>query len=79
MMDLPPTPVQTMESARRIGKEAGLTNIYIGNMAGKGLNDTICPKCGSLLVSRHGYSVSVKGIRGSACSNCDRGIYGVFS
>jgi pyruvate formate lyase activating enzyme len=78
MMHLPPTPSETMEMAWRIGKEAGLTNIYIGNMTGKGSNDTVCPQCGTLLISRQGYAVKVKGVKDSSCSKCARRVYGVF-
>jgi len=32
--------------------------------------NTSCPSCGSLLVRRRGYSVSVKGIKEGMCAEC---------
>jgi pyruvate formate lyase activating enzyme len=32
--------------------------------------NTNCPNCGSLLVRRRGYSVSVKGIEDGRCRQC---------
>jgi pyruvate formate lyase activating enzyme len=79
MTDLPPTPVETMEMARNIATGAGLVNVYIGNLGGKGYNDTVCPKCRSLIISRVGYSVTVRGMDGTSCSSCGRRVYGVFA
>jgi pyruvate formate lyase activating enzyme len=78
MIDRSPTPVETMERARGIARKAGLHHIYIGNMAGRDYNDTMCPGCGSLLISRTGFSVKVKGLKGDACSKCGDRLFGVF-
>lgn len=78
MIEVPPTPVRTLEMAREIARNAGLTNTYIGNASGKGYNDTVCPSCSALLVRRQGHSVDVKGIAGGRCSGCKREIYGVW-
>ena len=32
MTDLPPTPLETLQKAKLIGKKAGLKNVYLGNM-----------------------------------------------
>jgi pyruvate formate lyase activating enzyme len=66
--------------ARAIGREAGLRHVYIGNMAGPGFADTVCPSCGGTAVSREGYSVpiNVLGPDGS-CPKCGARIPGVWS
>lgn len=78
MMDHRPTPVGTMEKAREIARKAGLVHVYIGNMAGVDHNDTTCPRCGSLLISRTHLSVKLTGLRGDACSKCGTRLHGVF-
>jgi pyruvate formate lyase activating enzyme len=35
--------------------------------------NTLCPNCGSLLVRRRGYSVSVKGMADGKCRQCGAG------
>ncbi len=42
-----------------IGKEEGLHYVYIGNILGES-EDTICPKCGTALIKRRGFSVSAR-------------------
>ena len=51
------TPVETLEKAYQIGKDAGLKYVYMGNVfAHKGEN-TYCLKCGELTIERIGYSI----------------------
>ncbi len=57
LSDLPATPVDTLERARRIGLDAGLKFVYLGNVPGHQAEDTSCPVCGLLDVERSGYSV----------------------
>jgi pyruvate formate lyase activating enzyme len=50
-----------------------LRYVYLGNVAGIGA-DTRCPSCGSTAISRRGYRIAKKGIRGTgpfaACAAC---------
>jgi pyruvate formate lyase activating enzyme len=57
MMDLPRTPVGVLERHHRVGKEAGLNYVYIGNVPGHPAESTYCPGCGRVLVKRYGYQV----------------------
>ncbi len=68
--DLDPTPLETLEHAREIGRKAGLRYVYLGNVAEPGGEDTICPECGALAVQRRGYATSVRGLRGGSCTAC---------
>lgn len=57
LQNLPPTPVETLERAHAIAKEVGLDYVYIGNVHGHPTESTFCPKCGRVMIKRHGYSV----------------------
>jgi pyruvate formate lyase activating enzyme len=55
---LPPTPVETLLRARNVAKEEGVNYVYVGNVPGKGYEDTICPKCGERVIARVGYEIT---------------------
>ena len=78
LQDLPPTPIETLDRARSIALEAGLRYVYIGNVPGHEAANTVCPSCGSPLIERIGYSVSVTGLEGGKCGVCGEPIAGVF-
>jgi pyruvate formate lyase activating enzyme len=69
-LNLPPTPVATLEHALEIGKKAGLKFIYVGNVPGHNGENTICYKCGRMVVQRQGYNTRVLGLQGSKCKFC---------
>ncbi len=75
---LPPTPLVTLELARRIAVEEGLRFVYVGNVPGHGANSTRCPSCGELLIHRVGYAVEVRGLDAGACTACGEVIEGVW-
>ncbi len=52
MQNLYPTPVKTMQEACKIATEEGLKYVYMGNVPGSDRNNTFCPICGNLLISR---------------------------
>jgi len=70
MVDLPPTPIPTLEHAYEIGKRAGLKFVYTGNVPGNERENTICYHCGKPLVQRVGYRTNVVGLEGSKCKFC---------
>jgi pyruvate formate lyase activating enzyme len=65
MKDIQPTPVETLRMASATAKKCGMKYVYVGNIAGEG-EDTVCPKCGGVVIERHGYSVQYK----RACPKC---------
>ncbi len=69
---LEPTPVATLREAARIGKEEGLNFVFLGNVAEKGGEDSVCPSCGSRAVVREGYTIVESSLRNGACSQCGR-------
>jgi pyruvate formate lyase activating enzyme len=74
----PPTPVATLRKAREIGKAEGLNYVYLGNVWGEG-EDTHCPNCGQLLISREGFWVKSNLIKDGHCPKCGYKIAGVFA
>ena len=75
MMNTPPTPIETLERAYRIAKEVGLKYVYIGNYPSDKEN-TYCPECGKLLISRKGYNINVL-MKDGMCE-CGEKIEGVW-
>jgi pyruvate formate lyase activating enzyme len=74
----PPTPLSTLERAWSIGREAGLSFVYIGNAPGHRYDNTYCPSCGELLVRRRGFTVFLNAIRHGSCPNCDSHVSGIW-
>ena len=58
MRDREPTPIKTLEEARRIGLEEGLKYVYLGNVPGHSGENTWCPECGELLIERYVFSIT---------------------
>ena len=76
--NLPPTPVEKLEEAYRIARDAGLKYVYVGNYAGNPHEDTYCPGCGGVVVERSGYRVAGKKLSGAKCAICGYEIAGVW-
>ena len=56
LTDRRPTPVETLNTARQIGLDAGLKYVYIGNVPGSGGENTYCPSCGNIVINRFHYT-----------------------
>ena len=79
LKNLPPTPAETLEEARRVAIEAGLNYVYIGNVPGHEGENTYCPNCKRLLVKRVGFSVVSYNLVEESCKFCGHKIAGVWS
>jgi pyruvate formate lyase activating enzyme len=79
MLDTPPTAVATIETALRIGREAGLKYLYGGNVAGHASESTACPSCGTVVVERNGFRVGKNAVRNGRCAVCGTEIAGRWS
>ncbi|MDJ0781725.1 MAG: AmmeMemoRadiSam system radical SAM enzyme [Desulfosarcinaceae bacterium] len=77
LTDRPPTPVETILNARRIGLAAGLRYVYCGNIPGRGGEDTICWTCGQPLVERTGFTIQRNRVAGGRCPYCRASVAGV--
>ncbi|HWI54821.1 MAG TPA: radical SAM protein, partial [Desulfobacteria bacterium] len=72
-MELPPTPISTMEMARDIAQRK-LNYVYLGNLRNTDAVNTYCPKCKELLINRSGYQASLVGLADNKCIHCGRKI-----
>ncbi|MCK4225941.1 AmmeMemoRadiSam system radical SAM enzyme [candidate division WOR-3 bacterium] len=69
VLDLPPTPIETLESAYKIARESGMQYVYLGNVPNE-RNNTYCPNCGVLLIKR-GIMETIKiYLQDSICPEC---------
>lgn len=57
MMDLPPTPVETLEKHYHVAKQVGLKYVYIGNVPGHPYESTYCSDCKKIVVRRYSYDI----------------------
>ena len=75
------TSLQTLLRAARIGQEAGLHYVYIGNQPGRvaEFENTYCHVCHELLVERSGYHIRSYGITSEGtCPRCQARIPGIW-
>lgn len=75
MLNLPPTPIETLERAWKVAKDAGLKYVYIGNVPGHPYDNTYCYSCGKLVIKRLGFEVLEFKIREGKCYNCGAKIH----
>jgi pyruvate formate lyase activating enzyme len=79
LQQLPPTPVEVLNSAAKIALSAGLKYVYTGNVPGNEISDTICPSCNTTLVMRSGYRVTSNTITSGKCAKCGYKVDGVWN
>lgn len=70
-MNVPATQAEVLEQARGICRQE-LSYVYLGNIVATSGQNTDCPQCGNLLVSRRGYATRMLGIRKGVCARCGR-------
>ncbi len=79
LTDRPVTSSQRLKAARRIGFDAGLKYVYLGNVPGEDGEQTFCPSCKTLLLERWGFLVKQNRLEAGRCPHCGAGIEGVWS
>jgi pyruvate formate lyase activating enzyme len=57
MIDLPVTPIETLERLHEVARGEGLDYVYVGNVWGHPLEHTYCPGCGAIAVRRFGFTI----------------------
>ncbi|HIP18976.1 MAG TPA: AmmeMemoRadiSam system radical SAM enzyme [Sulfurovum sp.] len=81
MLDIPPTPGQTLRRAYDIGIEEGLKYVYVGNIEDEAHESTYCPKCNTMVINRRGhigqYVINKLDERGT-CSHCGYVLEGIW-
>lgn len=76
--DLPPTSLEVMDKALRVGKDEGLKYVYLGNVYTRG--ETLCPSCGKLLITREGFGAEASEdfLKEGKCASCGTNIEGIW-
>ncbi|MCX6573022.1 MAG: AmmeMemoRadiSam system radical SAM enzyme [Candidatus Aminicenantes bacterium] len=77
--NLPPTPVSTLEAARRIALDEGLRFVYVGNIPGHEGENTYCPGCHGAVISRVGYRIGSVRLKKGKCVTCGTPIPGIWA
>jgi len=70
LMELPPTPVATLEKCIEESRKTGLRYVYIGNVLGHPDENTYCYNCRELLIKRSGMKVDKVNIAKDRCPTC---------
>jgi len=79
MENVPPTPIETLVKAYKIGTEFGLKYVYIGNVHKGEYENTFCPKCSKKIIERNWAAGEIKNLmKNSKCQNCGEKIAGIF-
>ncbi len=78
LKNIPPTPPETLQRARKIAMDNGVKFAYVGNLFSDSEN-TYCPSCKKLLIERMQYSVEIVGMNRNKCKYCNTVIPGVFN
>jgi pyruvate formate lyase activating enzyme len=78
MDHIPPTDKESLDRAKKWGREAGLKNIYLGNV--RGVPDrTDCHQCGHVLLERTGFFLSENDLdKNGVCPECGTSFNGVL-
>ena len=79
LLNLPPTPVATLERAYNMAISRGLHYPYVGNVPGHPGNHTYCPKCKKMVVERQGFFINAVNMKDGYCKFCKHKIAGVWS
>lgn len=77
--NLPPTPVSTLDAARRLALEEGLRFVYVGNVPGHEGESTYCPGCGATVIGRFGYKIDAVRLKKGKCATCGTPIPGLWA
>ena len=80
MLDVPPTPPETLTRARNIAIRNGLHHVYTGNVHDSTGSSTYCPSCGRTLIERDWYELGDYHISAhGTCEFCGARIPGRFA
>jgi pyruvate formate lyase activating enzyme len=79
LKNLPPTPISSLENARKIAYEEGMNFVYIGNVPGHEGENTYCPACKRVVIGRVGFTIQEMNLKDGKCIFCGKVIPGVWS
>ena len=79
LLNLPPTPVATLERAREIAVNKGLHYAYVGNVPNHPGNHTYCPACKKVVIKRMGFFIESMNVKDGRCAFCRSKISGIWA
>ncbi len=79
LLNLPPTPVKTLERAREFAMERGIRYAYVGNVPDHPGNHTYCPRCRKVVIRRSSFFINEIQMKNGRCVFCGEKIAGVWS
>jgi pyruvate formate lyase activating enzyme len=80
MLDVPPTPLATLQRARTTALDAGLRYVYTGNVHDPAADITACASCGTALIERDWYVILAYRLTADGCCpSCGTPVPGRFS
>jgi len=78
MLETSPTDINLMYEFLETAKERGIQYLYGGNIMAEKWANTYCTECGSLLISRMGYTTTLKNISQGNCTRCGNHTPGIW-
>jgi pyruvate formate lyase activating enzyme len=78
LTQLPVTPLARLLQAKEAATKEGMKYVYIGNVPGKGFENTFCPACGEMVIERAGFSILKNNIENGKCKFCQAKVAGVW-
>jgi pyruvate formate lyase activating enzyme len=79
LLNLPPTPIATLDRARSIAMDKGLRYVYVGNVPDHPGSHTTCPACKRVVVRRQDFFVTEINVKNGRCGFCGTPVAGVWS
>lgn len=79
LMNLPSTPVATLEKARDTAMKTGMRYVYVGNVPGHPGAHTHCPACGKVVLERNSLFLLANHLKDGKCGFCGEPVRGVWA
>jgi pyruvate formate lyase activating enzyme len=79
LLNLPATPVSTLERARDAAMKKGIQYAYVGNVPDHPGNNTYCPKCRKTVIKRSSIFLTELNVENGRCKYCGKTIAGVWT
>ncbi len=78
LANVSPTPIKSLRKIRKIGLTQGLKYVYLGNVSESNGENTYCPDCGALLITRKELGTRVLHLNKGRCESCNCLISGKY-
>jgi pyruvate formate lyase activating enzyme len=79
LLNLPQTPVATLERFRNYAMSKGIHYAYVGNVPNHPGNNTYCPQCGKAVIQRSSIFLTGIHLNKGKCKFCGKAIAGVWA